>query len=83
MFILRYDVDSDGNNYQPTAINGIRCPNVINFVTEAEVFLMRCDVGNVIASTICDPQTIVGVKCGQFMHATASCVAYSMHISMN
>ena len=69
MLFLRYDVNSTGNNYQPTAINGFRCPNVINLVTEAELFLLRCDVGHVIDSTTCDPKTIVGIKCGQCMHA--------------
>ena len=38
-------------------------------MTEAELFLLRCDVGHVINSSTCDPKTIVGIKCGQCMHA--------------
>ena len=34
------------------------------------MFLLRCDVdGIVIDSSTCDPQTIVGIICGQCMHA--------------
>ena len=50
-------------NTQPKlAIKGIRCPEVMSYWTQGEIFLLRCDHDNeLISKNECDQ--LVGVLC--------------------
>ena len=60
-FVCSYNKPVD---QQPTAIKGIRCPEVKFPSTEGDIFLLRCDNNDELIATE-DCEEIVGIQCSK------------------